>query len=164
MNHYPSDYPVTAYCASPAQPTGYIPSGADIAGGEAWLYKQVPGPDSGSEVDLEDEASLGGGGARIVCATCGAEIATAGDRIEMNGRHEHYFVNPHGIDFHVACFRAAPGCIAIGAPSAEFTWFSGYRWQLALCGACHRHLGWHFSGGGAPFFGLIADRIREAES
>jgi hypothetical protein len=130
---------------------------------EVWLYKQGPGSDSGSDIELEDEVTTGGGGARIVCATCGADITTAGDRIEKNGRHEHYFVNPHGIDFHVACFRAAPGCLSIGAPSAEFTWFSGYRWQLGLCAACQRHLGWHFAGGGAPFFGLIADRIREAD-
>lgn len=127
-----------------------------------WLYKHAPGR-PGSRVEVEDEATTGGGGSRIVCAACGAEVTTAGDRIDKRGRHEHYFVNPHGIDFQVACYRAAPGCSAVGPPTSEFTWFPGYRWQLALCATCQVHLGWHFTGDGAPFFGLIADRLREAE-
>ena len=38
-----------------------------------------------------------------------------------------------------------------------------YRWRLALCAGCHVHLGWHYSGG-APFFGLILDRLVEGEA
>lgn len=31
-----------------------------------------------------------------------------------------------------------------GAPSAEFSWFPGYAWSVALCAACMAHVGWRF--------------------
>jgi hypothetical protein len=37
-------------------------------------------------------------------------------------------------------------------------------WRLALCGGCRAHLGWNFRGDkDAGFFGLILDRLREAD-
>jgi hypothetical protein len=46
----------------------------------------------------------------------------------------------------------------VGGASAEFSWFSGYRWRVALCGRCLGHLGWRFEQGDS-FYGLILDRL-----
>lgn len=95
----------------------------------------------------------------ILCAACGAEITHRRHGIAIDDRHTHAFFNPAGIAFEIRCFRAAPGATPQGNPSAEFTWFPGYRWQIAICTACHAHLGWLFTNG-ASFFGLIAPHLR----
>lgn len=99
---------------------------------------------------------------RLVCAACRREITSASARTRVDGRHEHAFVNPHGFAYHIGCFSTAPGCLVAGEPSREFTWFRGHTWQMAICGGCHVHLGWSFSGA-ARFFGLILDRLVEAD-
>ena len=76
----------------------------------------------------------------------------------VNGRHEHAFFNPAGIAFEIRCFHAAPGTALHGAASAEFTWFAGYRWRIALCATCHTHIGWLFTGDDL-FYGLIAHQL-----
>lgn len=79
----------------------------------------------------------------------------------VNGRHQHAFFNPAGIAFELRCFRQASGAVPCGEPSAEFTWFSGYCWQIALCATCQSHLGWLFTSDSA-FYGLIATRLSGA--
>lgn len=95
----------------------------------------------------------------IRCRACGHEITRRRDAIEVDGAHEHTFRNPAGYSFHVLCFRAAPGCLTAGPPTAEATWFAGYAWSFAVCGECHEHLGWRYSGKADSFFGLIATRL-----
>jgi hypothetical protein len=100
----------------------------------------------------------------IVCASCGHPITTEGARIPVLDAHEHRFMNPAGLLFHIGCFAEAPGCLVIGSASEEYPWFPGFSWRLALCGACADHLGWHFqAAGGSAFFGLRLDRLRVAE-
>jgi len=77
----------------------------------------------------------------------------------VNGRDRHAFVNPAGLVFEIVCFRTAPGCRRAGAPTAEWTWFPGYAWRLAVCGRCAVHLGWAYQGTADAFFGLIPDRL-----
>lgn len=80
--------------------------------------------------------------------------------MSIDGSHEHYFRNPAGIRFRVACFAYAPGTEAFGEPTEEFTWFPPYAWQLAICRGCSDHLGWSYSEpGGKSFFGLIVERL-----
>lgn len=31
-----------------------------------------------------------------------------------------------------------------GAPSAEFSWFPGYTWTIAVCASCMAHVGWRW--------------------
>jgi hypothetical protein len=100
-----------------------------------------------------------GRGVVLVCARCKAPITREDQRIEVNGAHEHYFVNPHGFDFRVGCFGEAPGAIAAGRASSEFTWFPGHTWQMDLCGGCSAHLGWLFRSPRTVFHGLILDRV-----
>lgn len=98
---------------------------------------------------------------RLHCVMCRHAITDDSQRFVLRGGHEHTFFNPHGVLFHLGCFRNAPGCTALGPPSAEFSWFAGYHWMLAFCARCRNHLGWRFQGGlDGPFHGLILNRIR----
>jgi hypothetical protein len=97
----------------------------------------------------------------IVCAACGHRITDDGERIEIDGRHDRHCVNPQGYEFHIGCFRRAPGCPVTGAPTLEFTWFPGFAWSYALCGGCGELLGWRYDGADASsFYGLILNRLR----
>ena len=100
---------------------------------------------------------------RIVCAACGASITSASRRIAAHGSHEHRFMNPAGVLFHIGCFDQAIGCVIVGPASLEYAWFPGFAWRLALCGQCGLQLGWHFRNDAREgFFGLILDRLRDA--
>ena len=94
------------------------------------------------------------------CAACGFDITSEKDRVGINASHEHTFVNPGGYVYCIGCFRVAPGCLQVGEPTSEHTWFQGYSWLYALCGHCTSHLGWHYrSGANEPFYGLILERL-----
>jgi len=97
----------------------------------------------------------------VVCRQCLHEITSEAEVMELHGSHTHTFANPEGIVFEIGCYKDAWGCGYVGAASAEFTWFSGYVWRIAVCLNCHAHLGWRFSAPGGHFFhGLITNRIR----
>lgn len=96
----------------------------------------------------------------IRCRACGRAITTSAERISAQGAHEHTRFNAYGSVFRFGCFRAAPGCLAAGEPTAEDSWFTGYRWSYALCGGCGEHLGWRFEGEGG-FFGLVLEKLVE---
>jgi hypothetical protein len=99
----------------------------------------------------------------LLCRQCLSFITRPGYRIVINGTHHHTFANPYGIVFEIGCFKEAGGCAAAGAPSSEFTWFPGFKWQIALCASCMTHLGWRFvSAGSGIFYGLILDQLIES--
>jgi len=113
------------------------------------------------EADVDEKEDDGEGrGGPLFCAACGYVITSTRERTEVSGACEHTFVNPHGIVFHIGCFRRAPGCGAKGRASAFFSWFPGYEWRIAVCRGCHSHLGWSF-GNPPSFHGLILDRLKE---
>lgn len=95
------------------------------------------------------------------CARCGHRLATSRDRIEVEGKSEHVFVNPSAIEFRIVCVRDAPGCSAWGAAETFWSWFRGYAWRTCLCGQCSGHVGWSFERQGDRFWGLIVDRLAE---
>ena len=99
----------------------------------------------------------------MFCRVCLTRITAAEQGISINGRHLHAFFNPAGIAFEIRCFRSAAGTVGHGPMSAEFTWFSGYSWQIALCKVCQTHLGWRFVASSASheFYGLIVSRLLE---
>jgi hypothetical protein len=94
----------------------------------------------------------------LVCARCAHPITREADRTEVDGCHLHSRINPAGHVFHFGCFSRAEGCLVVGPPTAEHTWFTGHVWQYAYCAGCHAHLGWSFHGPGT-FFGLILERL-----
>ena len=101
---------------------------------------------------------------RLVCARCGHTITHHSQRIAVDGAHAHTCTNPHGLTFHIGCFRDAPGCLPVGASTTEDTWFPGYAWRIADCAKCGAHLGWRFASSGDAFYGLIVDRLRSANN
>ena len=104
------------------------------------------------ETDAEEERWLR-------CAACGARVTKEAWRIEVNGVHEHGFMNPAGMRFIVGCFAKAE-CVSEGSRSSVWTWFPGYAWQIEACRSCGTHLGWSFHAPAATsFYGLIADRL-----
>ncbi len=101
-------------------------------------------------------------GQEILCRRCGHRITRASARITVKGSFQHSFANPHGLVFCIGCFSTAEGCVYAGVASTEFTWFKGYHWRIAVCGACLVHIGWLFmSDSGSRFNGLILDQLME---
>ena len=97
----------------------------------------------------------------LFCAACLGFITEPALSLEIGGAHLHTCTNPARLTFTIGCYSDAPGCRRSGRPIAEFTWFEGYCWRLALCAACGRHLGWHFRGSRDSFFGLIVRQLLE---
>jgi hypothetical protein len=120
--------------------------------------EQGPGKKSAPVVRDEDEVADSSGGS-IRCRNCGLTITSRDQEIAVNGSHTHTFFNPAGIVFELGCFRSAPGCLAAGQASSEFTWFSGYVWRFGLCQNCLDHLGWYYEGQGSSFYGLITNKL-----
>ena len=97
----------------------------------------------------------------ICCRACGGVVTGKDQKIQVSGSHSHTFFNPAGIVFELGCFHQAPGCLMIGGPSGEFTWFPDHLWRVALCRRCRIHLGWLFAMEGNAFYGLILSKLRE---
>ncbi|MBN2160429.1 MAG: hypothetical protein JW807_13630 [Spirochaetes bacterium] len=95
----------------------------------------------------------------ILCRFCRNAVTSDDLRIEMDGSHEHSFMNPAGIVFRIGCFSMAGGCLIMGIPTTEYTWFPGFAWCYVVCSSCLTHLGWHYRSGATGFFGLILDRL-----
>jgi len=96
----------------------------------------------------------------IRCVACQHAVTSNVEKLEVQSAHLHRFVNPLGTAFDVACFSRALGCIVVGDATFDYTWFSGYAWQYALCEHCGEHLGWHYvSVGNSSFFGLIVNKL-----
>ncbi len=97
---------------------------------------------------------------KYCCIYCNTVITDELLSVEIAGSHRHFKTNPKGNQFSIRCFHAAPGCLGSGLVTAEFTWFTGYRWQIAICASCGEQLGWRFEGD-SSFYCLIADCLRE---
>lgn len=129
-----------------------------------------PGPllfkeDGTVDADLFKDATLdegeGGDSPWLVCKACGQKVARTSWRCEVNGRHRHVFSNPGGYVFEIGCFAKGLGLIMEGDPTDEFTWFPGYRWQIALCSTCAALLGWRYTGA-SHFYGLVLAALAES--
>lgn len=93
------------------------------------------------------------------CAACRHAITVESAAIAVDGQHLHQFVNPHGFEFRLGCFRVAPGCRLEGPAVEYFSWFQGYTWQMAYCESCGDHLGWRYDCDGDAFFGLVVGKL-----
>lgn len=114
-------------------------------------------PEQEGDVDEKPEKA-------ILCGKCNHTVTSERQRIEVDGAHRHRFMNPHGFLFDIGCFGEASGCLVIGEPSTEFSWFPGFAWRYAVCSACHEHLGWTFEGPGETrFHGLVLNRLVEGD-
>lgn len=104
----------------------------------------------------------------FVCRRCETEIASRRQLFAMRAAsYVQVFPNPYGHMKVIYTLRDARAVHAGGAPTSEFTWFHGYTWRIAYCGACGNHLGWLFESfeGGEPstFYGLLKDELVERQ-
>ena len=114
----------------------------------------------GSIVEDETEEQASDKEEYILCRQCHNIITSPTERIEVQGLHQHNLANPHGIVFEIGCFRNVKGCGHAGSFSAEFSWFKGFSWRIAVCIMCLTHLGWLFASSDSDsFHGLILDRL-----
>lgn len=95
----------------------------------------------------------------LVCKTCRSRITSEDHRIEVNGAHEHTFVNQGGFVHRIGCFAVATHLSEVGVPQTEFAWFPGFTWQIVACMTCRTHLGWIFRCSGDQFHGLLLDEL-----
>ncbi|MBL4613612.1 MAG: hypothetical protein JKY27_01885 [Magnetovibrio sp.] len=118
-------------------------------------------PDNKVDAKPFDAKTFDGSEDALVCAQCHTFVTRKAWSVNIGGRAQHFCVNPHGIEFQVLSFSDAPGALANGRATTEATWFAGYAWRLAVCGACDVHLGWRFEGANSPsrFFGLIHEAL-----
>ena len=118
--------------------------------------KASPGQLAGEK--LQDQLEDAGEG--VLCRQCRSVITLQSERISVQGSHQHTFANPQGYVYQIGCFRSAHGCGYTGQLTAEWSWFSGFRWRIALCSSCLIQLGWLFvATSGERFNGLIIDRL-----
>ncbi|MCP4754493.1 MAG: hypothetical protein GY866_26725 [Proteobacteria bacterium] len=96
----------------------------------------------------------------ILCGHCRNRITLPVYKMEVQNDFTHTFLNPAGMVFNIGCFEKADGCVVVGDPTSEWTWFVGFDWQSALCSQCLKHLGWFYnSTTNQDFFGLILDTL-----
>jgi hypothetical protein len=126
------------------------------------VHAKEPGAPHGGEgtpAQRPDDASETKDERMLVCARCGHGITREKERIEVDGRHVHVFVNPSMIEFRIGCFRDAPGCAGVGEESSYWAWFPGHAWRVTVCARCGAHLGWVFTRAETRFYGLILDAL-----
>lgn len=129
-----------------------------ITNGLSLLHPEAPGHLRPPEIQTEEQDD------RIttpwiLCRDCRRAVTLMLWSVERQGSHVHTFFNPSGRMFEVICFSKAPGCIATGPQSDEFTWFNGCSWQVGVCSGCLSHLGWRFSCEASSFWALIRSRL-----
>jgi len=97
----------------------------------------------------------------IICSACKNLITLPSDSISIDGHHSHVFTNPAGFSYEIGCFINARGCLNVGDPTLEYTWFPGYSWSISVCSNCFLHLGWFYQSNGNSFYGLILERLED---
>jgi hypothetical protein len=95
----------------------------------------------------------------ITCRNCNAHITDPDCQIQKEGAFCHTFANPAGHVFEICCFTAALGCSFIPPPFSDFSWFTGYDWNIGVCRDCTTHLGWFYRSPKDQFWGLIPDKL-----
>jgi hypothetical protein len=119
----------------------------------------------------------------LSCSSCSAPLSALASLVAMSDEGAGgAYCNPAGLVHDVLTVgEVFPNAVALeGEPSAEFSWFPGYAWTVAVCVRCRKHLGWQFTpeaptssaapeatttrtGSGVPrsrFFGLTRARVR----
>src|SRR5690348_5321054 len=69
-----------------------------------WLALEQDSPSRGAIAPVPADERQNAPEAAIVCATCGHAITRERERIRIHDAHEHRFMNPAGLLFHIGCF------------------------------------------------------------
>ncbi|CAH0664252.1 unnamed protein product [Spodoptera exigua] len=102
----------------------------------------------------------------LCCSSCMAQIARKEHIFPMSseGVHSNY-TNLGGYMHDILTVSEACNVETNGAPSAEYSWFPGYTWTVALCANCMVHVGWRFEAlkrslRPAQFYGLCRNYVQ----
>ncbi|MBW1898587.1 MAG: hypothetical protein JRI61_05950 [Deltaproteobacteria bacterium] len=121
-----------------------------------------PGDEIAEGILLDEEKEMAPEDEELIfCRKCRHIITRPVEAIQVSGQHLHTFANPNGQIFEIGCFQMAEGCGHIGQQTAEWSWFKGFSWKVAVCGRCLVQMGWTFisSKGLDNFHGLILERL-----
>jgi len=125
-----------------------------------YILKGEVADKTSSSIEDEDKEEALDQKMDILCAECSQSITDDSERIEVNGAHEHTFVNPGGIMFQIWCFARVSAINISGEATEQWSWFKGYSWRIVSCATCDTHLGWvYLAEGEIRFFGLILSRL-----
>ncbi|CAH2056000.1 unnamed protein product, partial [Iphiclides podalirius] len=81
----------------------------------------------------------------LCCAACMSEVARREHILAMSSEGVHAnFTNLGGYMHDVVTVSRASNTRLSGRPSADYSWFPGYAWTIAVCRSCATHLGWRF--------------------
>jgi cereblon len=85
----------------------------------------------------------------LSCSSCEAPLSTLASLVAISdeGASGGRYVNPAGqVHDLLTVADVVPNAVALeGEPSAEFSWFPGFKWTVAVCVRCRQHLGWQFT-------------------
>ena len=133
-----------------------------FAAHEIWaLQKFDENMDDQVEDEIQEDDKTDDNKKFLICKVCQNTITAHEAVVQINGSHRHKFINPGGVVYRVGCFQSAPGCLVLGVPTREFTWFPGYSWSYAVCSNCNIHMGWSYQSEGGGFFGLVIENLSE---
>jgi cereblon len=120
----------------------------------------VPEIATGTVSDEKEEPST-----LLRCRFCETVVGSEDDLFCMRATTPiQAFPNPAGILYEILTLGDAHNLIFVGPPTTEFTWFTGYAWDVAHCAACTSHLGWRYlqvspSPETPCFFGLLRAQV-----
>lgn len=103
----------------------------------------------------------------LVCYGCDTKICHKNDIFSMSQTGpQNNFVNAHGYNHDTLTVRGPCSSLILASGwSSEYSWFPPYKWRMAYCGQCSRHIGWcykHPDPNVKPkrFFGLSRANVR----
>ena len=144
------------------------------------------GKNEGKDEKADEKKKGGRESICLSCSSCSAPLSALASLVAMSDEGAGgAYCNPAGLVHDVLTVgEGFPNAVALeGEPSAEFSWFPGFAWTVAVCVRCRQHLGWQFTpevlvtsaseeattatttrtGSGVPrsrFFGLTRARVR----
>ena len=101
---------------------------------------------------------------RYHCSRCGTFICDSDSLISIQGKQDHSFVNPAGVQCNFKTFGQCEN-VAVGQEIyLQHSWFRGFGWRFVMCRTCRQHLGWKYDAAerGAVsrgFFGILVETV-----
>lgn len=98
------------------------------------------------------------------CSRCGTFISDSDLLIPIQGKQDHSFVNPTGIQCNFKTFSQCKNVAVDQEIYLQHSWFRGYGWRFVMCRTCWQHLGWKYDAveqGATPpsFFGILVETV-----
>ena len=106
------------------------------------------GKNEGKDEKADEKKKGGRESICLSCSSCSAPLSALASLVAMSDEGAGgAYCNPAGLVHDVLTVgEVFPNAVALeGEPSAEFSWFPGFAWTVAVCVRCRQHLGWQFT-------------------